>query len=135
MAKDRDRGSWPDSRGPHQQPSRPFQQVQAPRAARPSPPAHRSGGPAGNERLTAMTGTVLLILLAVGCPAHDHDRRHGRADRAAGGPTRPTLPRLPPSPRLDGTAPVDMGTGGSIPFIADFQRSSRREHPHHWRRG
>jgi hypothetical protein len=66
MAKDRDRGSWPDSRGPYQQPSRPSPQVQAPRAAQPSPPAQRSGGPAGNERLTAMTGTVLLILLAVG---------------------------------------------------------------------
>jgi hypothetical protein len=27
----------------------------------------RSGGPEGNERLTAMTGAVLLILLAVEC--------------------------------------------------------------------
>jgi len=33
----------------------------------PSPPAQRSGGPEGNERLTAMTGAVLLILLAVEC--------------------------------------------------------------------
>jgi hypothetical protein len=111
--------------GPYQQPSRPSQQVQAPRAARPSPPAHRSGGPAGNERLTAMTGTVLLILLAVGCPVHDHGRRHGRADQPAGGPARPTPPRLPPSPRpgrhgarrhghrrLD---PVHRGLPGDVP--------------------
>jgi hypothetical protein len=33
----------------------------------PSPPAQRSGGAEGNERLTAMTGAVLLILLAVEC--------------------------------------------------------------------
>src|SRR6202021_1832803 len=30
-------------------------------------PARRSGGAEGNERLTAMTGAVLLILLAVEC--------------------------------------------------------------------
>ena len=32
-----------------------------------SPPASASGGAEGNERLTAMTGAVLLILLAVEC--------------------------------------------------------------------
>ena len=32
-----------------------------------SPPAQRSRGAEGNERLTAMTGAVLLILLAVEC--------------------------------------------------------------------
>ena len=32
-----------------------------------SPPAQRSGGAEGNERLTAVTGAVLLILLAVEC--------------------------------------------------------------------
>jgi hypothetical protein len=37
-------------------------------AAEPSRPAHpRSGGAEGNERLTAMTGAVLLVLLAVEC--------------------------------------------------------------------
>jgi hypothetical protein len=36
-------------------------------AAQPSRPAGRSGGAEGNERLTAMTGAVLLILLAVEC--------------------------------------------------------------------
>ncbi len=35
--------------------------------ATPTRPAERSGGPQGNERLTAITGTVLLILLAVEC--------------------------------------------------------------------
>ena len=36
-------------------------------APQPSLPAQRSGGAEGNERLTAMTGAVLLILLAVEC--------------------------------------------------------------------
>jgi hypothetical protein len=36
-------------------------------APQPSLPAELSGGAEGNERLTAMTGTVLLILLAVEC--------------------------------------------------------------------
>ena len=40
---------------------------QAPPAPQPSLPAPRSGGVEGNERLTAMTGAVLLILLAVEC--------------------------------------------------------------------
>jgi hypothetical protein len=35
--------------------------------AQPSLPAAVSGGPEGNERLTAMTGAVLLILLLVEC--------------------------------------------------------------------
>ena len=37
------------------------------RVTHPSPFAERSGGAEGNERLTAMTGAVLLILLAVEC--------------------------------------------------------------------
>jgi len=36
-------------------------------ARQPSLPAPRSGGAEGNEQLTAMTGAVLLILLAVEC--------------------------------------------------------------------
>ena len=35
------------------------------RAARPDPRKPRTGGPAGNARLTAWTGVVLLVLLAV----------------------------------------------------------------------
>ena len=35
------------------------------RAARPDPRRPRTGGPAGNARLTAWTGVVLLVLLAV----------------------------------------------------------------------
>lgn len=38
-----------------------------PDVAQASKPALRSGGTEGNERLTAMTGAVLLILLAVEC--------------------------------------------------------------------
>lgn len=38
-----------------------------PEVTQPSLPAPRSGGTEGNERLTAMTGAVLLILLAVEC--------------------------------------------------------------------
>jgi hypothetical protein len=96
------------------------------------PPAQRSGGPAGNERLTAMTGTVLLIVLAVGCPSHDHSRRHGRADRAADGRAalrrRAFRPRRGPRRhgarrhghrRLD---PVHRGVPGDVPG---------REHPRH----
>jgi hypothetical protein len=49
---------------------------QSPASAQPAAPpprpeapgaAHRSGGPAGNERLTAVTGAVLLVLLIVEC--------------------------------------------------------------------
>ncbi len=65
MTGDRDWGSWPDSPGAYQQPPRPSRQVQAPPAPQPSLPAQRSGGAEGNERLTAVTGAVLLILLAV----------------------------------------------------------------------
>jgi hypothetical protein len=36
-------------------------------APQPALPAQRSNGVEGNERLTAMTGAVLLILLAVEC--------------------------------------------------------------------
>ncbi len=57
-----DRGNWPDSRGarqrPPQPPRRPWQSQPAQRTA-------RFGGAEGNERLTAITGAVLLILLAV----------------------------------------------------------------------
>jgi hypothetical protein len=38
-----------------------------PEPAQPSLPAQRSGAAEGNERLTAMTGAVLLILLGVEC--------------------------------------------------------------------
>jgi len=124
MAEDRDRGSWPDSRGPYQQSSRPSRQVQAPRAAQSSPSAYRSGGPAGNERLTAVTGTALLILLAVGCPAHDHGRRHGRADRAAAaGPAYAAAPSAlaeawtarRPSTWHQWLDPVHRGVPGDVP--------------------
>ena len=53
MTRDTDKGSWPDPRGASQQPTQR------------SLPARRSGGAEGNERLTATTGAVLLILLAV----------------------------------------------------------------------
>jgi hypothetical protein len=138
MAKDRDRGIWPDTRGRYQQPSRPSQQVQEPRTTQPSSPAQRSGGPAGNERLTATTETALLIVLAAGYPAHDHGRRHGRADRAADGRAGLRRRAFALAEAWDGTAPADMGTGGSIPFIAEFQEtfparasSSRRRGPRH----
>jgi hypothetical protein len=36
-------------------------------AREPRPPAQRSGGTEGNERLTAMTGAVLLVLLLIEC--------------------------------------------------------------------
>jgi hypothetical protein len=39
----------------------------APEVSQASQPAPRSGGAEGNERLTAMTGAALLILLAVEC--------------------------------------------------------------------
>jgi Prokaryotic cytochrome b561 len=64
MTEDRNQGSWPDPGGGYQ-PSRPSRQVQSPPPAEPSPPARRSGGAEGNERLTAITGAVLLVLLAV----------------------------------------------------------------------
>ena len=87
-----DRGNRPDSRGAYRQPVRESQppqrawQPQPPQRAwepqvtqqlrRPQPPqpsqapqpqqaAQRSGGAEGNERLTALTGAVLLVLLAV----------------------------------------------------------------------
>jgi hypothetical protein len=58
------RGNWPDSQGarrrpqPPQGPQQPWQPQSAQRAA-------RFGGAEGNERLTAITGSILLILLAV----------------------------------------------------------------------
>ena len=42
-------------------------QQDAPQVRQVSEPAPRSGGAEGNERLTAMTGTVLLLLLLVEC--------------------------------------------------------------------
>ncbi|HEX6450984.1 MAG TPA: hypothetical protein VF060_16150 [Trebonia sp.] len=57
-----DRVNWADSRGAYQRPA------QAPQPSRqPGQPetARRSGGAEGNERLTAITGAVLLVLLAV----------------------------------------------------------------------
>src|ERR1700731_994291 len=65
MTRDRNQGSWPDPRGAYQQPPWPPLQAQAPPPPQPSPPRQRSGGAEGNERLTAMTGAVLLIALAV----------------------------------------------------------------------
>jgi hypothetical protein len=56
MAKDTDQGSWPP---------RPSPPVPSPSPLQSSLPAPGSGGVEGNERLTAMTGAVLLILLAV----------------------------------------------------------------------
>ncbi len=56
------RGTWPDPRGADQPPARGAGQPWQPR---PAVSATRSGGADGNERLTAMTGAVLLVLLAV----------------------------------------------------------------------
>jgi hypothetical protein len=64
MTEDRNQGNWPDPGGGYQ-PLRPSRQVQSPPPAEPSLPARRSGGAEGNERLTAITGAVLLVLLAV----------------------------------------------------------------------
>jgi hypothetical protein len=65
MPTDGSHGSWLDPGGAYEQPPRPSPQAQPPPPPRPSLPAGRSGGTEGNERLTAMTGAVLLILLAV----------------------------------------------------------------------
>ncbi len=59
------RGNWPDSRAAYQRPAQPPQPSWQPRQAGPAQPAERSGGAEGNERLTAITGAVLLVLLAV----------------------------------------------------------------------
>jgi len=58
-----------------------------------------------------MTGTVLLILLAAGCPAHDPVVDTGELTVLPAG--RPSLRRRAFRPRrgLDGMAPVDTGTG------------------------
>jgi hypothetical protein len=53
MTRDMDQESWSDPRDAYQ------------RQPQPSLSARRSGGAEGNERLTAMTGAVLLIALAV----------------------------------------------------------------------
>ena len=65
MIEGRNPGNWPDPQGAHQQPPRPWPQARSAPPSRPSLPAGRSGGAEGNDRLTAMTGAVLLILLAV----------------------------------------------------------------------
>jgi hypothetical protein len=71
MAKNRDRGAGrtrvarTSSHRGHPSRSKHLGQPSHPRLL--SAPA----GPSGNERLTAMTGTALPIVLAVGCPAHD----------------------------------------------------------------
>ena len=65
MIEDTNPGKWPDPQGAYEQPPRPSPQVQSRPPPQPSLPARRSGGTEGNERLTAMTGAVLLILLAV----------------------------------------------------------------------
>jgi hypothetical protein len=65
MAKDTDQGSWPDPHGAYERPPRPSPQVPSPPPVQSSLAARGSGGVEGNERLTAMTGAVLLILLAV----------------------------------------------------------------------
>ena len=65
MTTDGEHGSWLGPGGGYEQPSRPPPQVQSPPPPRPSLPARGFGGTEGNERLTAMTGAVLLILLAV----------------------------------------------------------------------
>jgi hypothetical protein len=65
MTKDGDQGSWLDPRCAYEQPPRPASVVEPPAPPGPFLPARRSGGTEGNERLTAMTGAVLLILLAV----------------------------------------------------------------------
>ena len=60
-----DRGKWPDSRGAHERPAQPPQAPQRLQRSGPVQRARRFGGAEGNERLTAATGAVLLVLLAV----------------------------------------------------------------------
>jgi hypothetical protein len=59
-----DRGNWPDFRGAYQRPALPLQPSGRLTQPEPAEPAERSGGADGNERLTALTGAVLLVLLA-----------------------------------------------------------------------
>ena len=65
MTEGRNPGNWPAPQGALEELPSPFRQVQAPSPRQTSLPAGRSGGVEGNERLTAMTGAVLLVLLAV----------------------------------------------------------------------
>ena len=58
------RGNWPDSQGAHRRPQLP-EGPQRPWQPQPAQRAVRFGGAEGNERLTAMTGVVLLAVLAV----------------------------------------------------------------------
>jgi hypothetical protein len=60
-----DRGSRPDFRGAHQRQATPPGAPQQPWQPRAAQRALRLGGAEGNERLTALTGATLLILLAV----------------------------------------------------------------------
>ena len=59
------RGNWPDFRGAYQQPPQPSVLPGQPGQNGLAQPAGRSGEADGNERLTALTGAVLLVLLAV----------------------------------------------------------------------
>jgi hypothetical protein len=67
--QDHTRVSRPEPGGAHQEPPVPGQSApsSAPSPAPPPAPPGRSGGTDGNERLTALTGSVLLIMLAVEC--------------------------------------------------------------------
>lgn len=62
-----DRETWPEPRSAYPGPAQPPQARLPLGQAVPSEPDRRTGGAEGNERLTAMTGAVLLILLAVEC--------------------------------------------------------------------
>ena len=57
---------------------------------------------------------------AVGRAGHRHAGRHRPAVRNRRQPARSTTPPAPRSGTAWGTEPVDMGVGGSIPFIAEF---------------
>ncbi len=58
--------------------------------------------------------------VAVGCRAHDHAGRLGEPTLIdATGPAYDAA-RAAFAEAWDGTAPIDMGVGGSIPFIAEF---------------
>ncbi|HSZ40191.1 MAG TPA: hypothetical protein VK817_09550 [Trebonia sp.] len=62
--QDHARVSRPEPGSAHHEPSASAQPAQSPQ---PPAPAGRSGGTGGNERLTAVTGSVLLIMLVVEC--------------------------------------------------------------------
>ena len=73
----------------------------------------------------------------VGRRAHLHGRRHrrGRPQIDATGPAYDAA-RAAFTEAWDGTEPVDMGVGGSIPFIAEFLEAfPQAQRPGHRRRG